>query len=596
MKIKTVYLKGFRNFKDTTIYFAEKSVVIGSNDIGKTNLLYALRMLLDRSLSDVAIEPKETDFYAHEQTDSFEIQIEFDEVVEECVLAKLKQHISDTGQLVLTYKATRLPAFKKIEYKLFAGRDKNNLTEIDSRFYLKTLNLKFIGSKRDLLEYIRQERRRLLQDAREIRSEEEMVADNATLQTIEKNLEEVGNNVERLTYVHKAMEGINSQLGELSYHNQSQQIIFDVGSSVPSDFVEQLQLSSQIEGKTVVVGGDGRNNQIHLALWSTRNQINRDKTKEPLEVNLFCIEEPEAHLHPHQQRKLAQYLSEKLEGQVIITTHSPQIACEVPPSSIIRLYLNGKETQAAGNGVNPFSEAAFIDFGYRLNAIAAETFFADVVLLVEGPSEQLFYKALAKAIEIDIDRLNISILMVDGIGFNPYASLLTSLHIPFVVRTDNDIFKIPKQEKYRFAGIQRAIEIYRSFCPKNEKLEILLADASPLVFDTPIPPPKSLAHAKQITELLETFGIFMAGRDLENDLYSQLPEITKEYFGIDDGEIIVGEMQKRKATFMFEFLQHNSENLDKLRESVISMPLKKCQELIKHLYGTPTYSRPGKNN
>src|SRR5258706_390348 len=484
MKIKTVYLKGFRNFKDTTIYFAEKSVVIGSNDIGK----------------------------------------------------------------------------------------------------------------RDLLEYIRQERRRLLQDAREIRSEEEMVADNATLQTIEKNLEEVGNNVERLTYVHKAMEGINSQLGELSYHNQSQQIIFDVGSSVPSDFVEQLQLSSQIEGKTVVVGGDGRNNQIHLALWSTRNQINRDKTKEPLEVNLFCIEEPEAHLHPHQQRKLAQYLSEKLEGQVIITTHSPQIACEVPPSSIIRLYLNGKETQAAGNGVNPFSEAAFIDFGYRLNAIAAETFFADVVLLVEGPSEQLFYKALAKAIEIDIDRLNISILMVDGIGFNPYASLLTSLHIPFVVRTDNDIFKIPKQEKYRFAGIQRAIEIYRSFCPKNEKLEILLADASPLVFDTPIPPPKSLAHAKQITELLETFGIFMAGRDLENDLYSQLPEITKEYFGIDDGEIIVGEMQKRKATFMFEFLQHNSENLDKLRESVISMPLKKCQELIKHLYGTPTYSRPGKNN
>lgn len=590
MKITTVYLEGFRNFKKATINFAEKSVVIGGNDIGKTNLLYAMRMVLDRSLSDVAIEPKDTDFYAHEPTDSFEIRIEFDDVIEECIIAKLKQHISDKSQLVLAYKATRQSTSKKIDYKLLAGRDKDNLVEIDSRFYLKTLNLKFIGSKRDLLEYIRQERKRLLQDAREIRSEDETTADNATLQTIEKNLEEIGNNVATLTYVRKATSGINSQLDELSYHSQNQQIIFDSGSSTPSDFVEQLQLASQIEGKNVVIGGDGRNNQIHLALWSARNQINRDKTKEPLEVNVFCIEEPEAHLHPHQQRKLAQYLSEKLDGQVIITTHSPHIASEVLPSSIIRLYLEGKETQAAGNGVNPFTEAAFIDFGYRLNAIAAETFFADLVFLVEGPSEQLFYKALAKAMKIDVDRLNMSILMVDGVGFKPYISLLASLRIPFVMRTDNDVFKIPKQENYRYAGVQRSVEIYRTFFSKDDALEMLLVDESLLIFDTPTPPQKSQDYAKQVSESLQTIGIFISDHDLENDLYSQLPEITRNYFGIDNGETIVDEMQKRKATFMFEFLRQNSEHLDQLRDSAISNPLKKCHEILEHLYGTPTDS------
>ncbi|HNC59888.1 MAG TPA: AAA family ATPase [Leptospiraceae bacterium] len=590
MKITSVYLEGFRNFKKAIINFAEKSVVIGSNDIGKTNLLYAMRMVLDRSLSDVAIEPKDTDFYAHEPTDTFEIRIEFDDVTEECVIAKLKQHISDTSQLILAYRAIRQPASKKIDYKLLAGRDKDNLVEIDSRFYLKTLNLKYIGSKRDLLEYIRQERKRLLQDAKEIRGEDEITADNAILQTIEKNLEEIGNNVANLTYVHKATNGINSQLNELSYQSQNQKIIFDSGSSTPSDFVEQLQLASQIEGRNVVVGGDGRNNQIHLALWSTRNQINRDKTKEPLEVNLFCIEEPEAHLHPHQQRRLAQYLSEKLDGQVIMTTHSPHIASEVSPSSIIRLYLEGKETQAAGNGVNPFTEAAFIDFGYRLNAIAAETFFADLVFLVEGPSEQLFYKALAKAIKIDVDRLNVSILMVDGVGFKPYISLLASLRIPFVMRTDNDIFKIPKQENYRFAGIQRSIEIYRTFFPKNDAVEILLDNESLLVFDTPVPPQKSQDYAKQVAELLQPFGIFISDRDLENDLYNQLSEIAKDYFGIDNGETIVEEMQKRKATFMFEFLRQNSEHLNQLQDSAISIPLKKCQEIIEHLYGTSANS------
>ena len=589
MKIKTIFLQGFRNFKNATISFAEKSIVIGGNDIGKTNLLHAIRMLLDKSLSDTAIEPKDTDFYAYETTNSFEIRIEFDDIFEECVIAKLRQNISDDGQLVLAYKAERLPASKKIEYKLFAGRDKDNLAEIDSRFYLKTLNLKFIGSKRDLLEYIRQERRRLLQDAKKIRSDDETVADNTVLGLIEKDLENVGNNVAKLNYVHKATDGVNTQLGELSYHNQNQKIVFDVGSSDPSEFVDELHLASQIQGRKVVIGGDGRNNQIHLALWSTRNQIVRDQNKEPLEVNLFCIEEPEAHLHPHQQRKLAHYLSETLEGQVIITTHSPQIACEVPPSSIIRLYSNGLDTQAAGNGVNPFSEAAFIDFGYRLNVISAETFFANVVFLVEGPSEQLFYKALANAIGIDLDRLNISILLVDGVGFKPYVSLLSSLMIPFVIRTDNDIFKIPRQDNWRLAGIQRAIDIYQHFYEENEKIEDLLNNQSLLVFDTPTPPTGNLVYAKQIVEILEDLGIFISNVDLEHDLHSELPIITSEFFDVEDLET-VDKMQKRKATFMFEFLIQESESLKLLSASEIAKPLIHCQRIAEKIYGTSANS------
>ena len=111
-----------------------------------------------------------------------------------------------------------------------------------------------------------------------------------------------------------------------------------------------------------------------------------------------------------------------------------------------------------------------------------------------------------------------------------------------------------------------------------------------LVFDTPVPPQKSQDYAKQVAELLQPFGIFISDRDLENDLYNQLSEIAKDYFGIDNGETIVEEMQKRKATFMFEFLRQNSEHLNQLQDSAISIPLKKCQEIIEHLYGTSANS------
>ena len=39
--------------------------MIGANDLGKTNLIYALRILLDRSLSDYDYELAESDFFAY---------------------------------------------------------------------------------------------------------------------------------------------------------------------------------------------------------------------------------------------------------------------------------------------------------------------------------------------------------------------------------------------------------------------------------------------------------------------------------------------------------------------------------------------------
>lgn len=41
--IEWIRIKGFRNFDDEKINFANQTLVIGANDVGKTNLIYALK-------------------------------------------------------------------------------------------------------------------------------------------------------------------------------------------------------------------------------------------------------------------------------------------------------------------------------------------------------------------------------------------------------------------------------------------------------------------------------------------------------------------------------------------------------------------------
>ncbi len=592
MLITQVKLEGFRNFKDATINLSQKPLIIGSNEIGKSNLLYALRILLDKTLSLADIEPQDSDFYVYEDTNEITIQLKFEDIHEDCVLSKLREHVSDKGVMFLVYHATRDPDSKRKSFHFLVGRSQDTLTDIESnRFYLRVLCLRFIGSKRDLFSFIRRERKNLIQDAKQERTDEEISLDNTLLGKVESKLDEVHESVSSLSYVRKATESINTELEQLSIKNLGQDIIFDTGASDPSEFVDNLRLAAQIGERTLAVGGDGRNNQIHLALWAARNRPVIDSGEEPLEVNIFCIEEPESHLHPHQQRKLARYLSETLQAQVIITSHSPQITCGFPPTSVIRLYDNKPDTLAAGNGSNPFIEQKFIEFGYRLNIIPAEAFFSSIVLLVEGPSEELFYKALAEKIGIDVDRLNISILMVDGVGFEPYISLLSSLNIDFIVRTDNDIFKVPRRDEYRFAGVQRGVNIYRTYFKENEDFELVLAEHENNLsgFTTQEPPPENLASAKKIIDELEDFDIYLAEVDLENDLIkSEIGEVLNQFFNTFEVEETVAAMKKRKATFMFRFLRDNSETLTHLQDNAIASPLLRCEEIASSHYGAQT--------
>ncbi|MFB6320831.1 ATP-dependent endonuclease [Saccharicrinis sp. FJH54] len=584
MKLSTVKLKGFRNFKNATINFEDKTLIIGANDVGKTNLLWAIRLLLDRKLNDFDIEPKDSDFYAFEETNSFEIILKFKEVVEDCVVSRLKGKISDKDELCLAYKAFRDKVTKAKSYNLYAGVSESKLEEIEDRYYRKVLNVQYISSRRDFHSYINREKNYLFQLAKENRDDKEISADDKLYAQIQSDLKSVDDKIPKLNFIASATKSLNEELASLSLHHKKQNIVFDTDASNIDSFIKNVSIASNNNGENVKIGGDGRLNQIYLALWASRNELKEEKIEE---VTIVCIEEPEAHLHPHQQRKLAEYLNSTINGQVFITSHSPQITCEFSPNSIVRLFSQNNSTLAASDGCSKIINDAFEDFGYRLSIIPAEAFFADVVLLIEGPSEELFYKTLAKQIGVDLDRLNISILMVDGVGFKTFIKILNSLNIDWVLRTDNDIFRIPKKDEYRFAGVQRCIDYYRSFFNKDTDTESILKENESLIsgFGTKIPPKENNEAAIKLIKELEDYDLYISQKDLENDIFNSpiKGDLLDFFYGLDQDEIIEA-MQKRKASFMYDFLKKKKDDLKKLDGDFISIPLKRCVEIVEKLH------------
>ena len=63
MHISKLSIRNFRNFKNSTFHFRKGvNTLIGENGSGKTNAFYAMRLLIDDSLSRRATQLRETDF------------------------------------------------------------------------------------------------------------------------------------------------------------------------------------------------------------------------------------------------------------------------------------------------------------------------------------------------------------------------------------------------------------------------------------------------------------------------------------------------------------------------------------------------------
>lgn len=111
MRISKIAIRNFRNFADLNVALGDHAVIVGENKIGKSNLLYALRLVLDPSLPDSARRLREEDFWDGLQRplgkqDSISIGVDLTDFEnDEKQLAVLAEHLVEPEPMVarLTY-------------------------------------------------------------------------------------------------------------------------------------------------------------------------------------------------------------------------------------------------------------------------------------------------------------------------------------------------------------------------------------------------------------------------------------------------------------------------------------------------------------
>ena len=174
-----------------------------------------------------------------------------------------------------------------------------------------------------------------------------------------------------------------------------------------ADFLSQLELFIAYLSESVSIArqSSGLGQLSVFAVLSLLMQQNPG--------TILLVDEPELSLHPQAQRALVRRLT-SFDSQVLVATHSPNMLDRIDPRQIVRL-------ERSAGGLFFISPSSITDEeAHYLSRFTtphvAEGFFAKLVVLVEGVSDQLAIEAVAEKLGCDFDAEGLSIVPMSGAG------------------------------------------------------------------------------------------------------------------------------------------------------------------------------------
>lgn len=195
----------------------------------------------------------------------------------------------------------------------------------------------------------------------------------------------------------------------------------------------------------------------------------------PPVLTIVAIEEPENHISPQLLGKLIRNLkdiAQKSNAQVIITSHSPAIVKRVKTEDLRYFRMKKPEMCTIVRKILlPDKEKLEDQYKYIKEAVRAypEIYFAKLVILGEGDSEEIILSKYFEAYGEELDLSGISVVPLGGRYVNHFWRLLSDLDIPYMTLLDLD----REREGGGWGRIKYAIkQLIKSGADKNRLLAL----------------------------------------------------------------------------------------------------------------------------
>jgi putative ATP-dependent endonuclease of OLD family len=513
MYISRIDIKNFRNFCHLELDLCENAVIVGENKIGKSNLIFALRLVLDPRLSDSERHLRVEDFWDGltrplSKDDCIQISVDIaDYENDEGLMAVLAEHLVQAEPMVsrLTYLYRPKPGLEAdpkkeadYEFVVYGGARPENQIGYETRKWLPLSVLPALrNAEDDLASWGHSPLAPLLR----------AVSGSITQETLKQAAEEVTKATKRVADINEIKtlsDQIQNSLKEKVGEKHAITTSLGFSPADPNRLLRSLRLFIDDGQRGVGDASLGSANLLYLTLLTL--ELERQVQAGERSHTFLAIEEPEAHLHPHIQRLVFRDFLDsrttviaeesKKPQTVLLTTHSPHIVSVARLNSIavLRKSEDGRSTIGKSSAKLHLDEKTVKDLERYLDTNRGEIVFAKGVLLVEGPAEEFVVPKLGKFLGIDFDEMGISVCSVNGTNFEPYLQFLgqNGLDIPFAVLTDLD----PREDGFAL-GISRARTLMR-LLGMGDELERIPDDAIP--------------------SIASSFGIFLNGHTFEIEL------------------------------------------------------------------------------
>lgn len=488
MILKKVTLHNFRGYKDAEIEIDDcMNVIIGKNDVGKSTVLDALEIFFNSE--QVKMDSDDLNVKHDEDDEKIEIGCSFfveDDVIllDTSVYTNLKDEylynadglleivLSSTGGKKSSYyiKANYPKQFEKplIQLKItelrkelekrkgeFENYDQINKTicsEIRKNLY-SLMDGENIEYEEKLIDTSKEDAKNVYVAIRkqfpifflfkadrenkdgdgEVQNPLKSATKNA-LKGIESELDEVKSKIE--TEVKKISEETIEKLKELD-----PEIAQNLRTSVNTKAWDSLFSFQLIDDKGIPLNKRGSGVRRLLLLSYLRAEAER-RAKQSANSNIiYAIEEPETAQHPNYQKMIMETLitlSQQEKHQIIITTHTPEIAKMAVINQIIFIKKENGNPVIITNEEDKFRDV--------INTLGIhETLSSKVVLCVEGENDVNFLRNIGRIPElnniVDLNSEDVSILPLHGGSLKQWIerNYLEHSNVKEVHLYDNDV-------------------------------------------------------------------------------------------------------------------------------------------------------------